>query len=192
LLISFGSPVCHSRHAVFESSDEGQEQSLANTRAKPNLNNLSVDALLSLRKDVDRELETKRRQLERQISALGGGAGKNRRSLKGRKVAPKYRDSAGNTWAGRGARPRWLVAALKKGQEARELRHKMSWVNRLNFARRPPRGTVLDMDSSVSPTHGEQEMSARRLRVPGGRAGGCPFRSRKRPNSTGVNRITRS
>jgi len=25
--------------------------------------------------------------------------------------------------------------------------------------RRPPRGLVLDMDSSVSPTHGEQEMS---------------------------------
>jgi Transposase DDE domain group 1 len=25
--------------------------------------------------------------------------------------------------------------------------------------RRPPRGIVLDMDSSVSPTHGEQEMS---------------------------------
>jgi hypothetical protein len=24
---------------------------------------------------------------------------------------------------------------------------------------RPPRGTVLDMDSSVSPAHGEQEMS---------------------------------
>ena len=26
-------------------------------------------------------------------------------------------------------------------------------------ARRPPRGVVLDMDSSVSPTHGEQEIS---------------------------------
>jgi len=26
-------------------------------------------------------------------------------------------------------------------------------------ARRPPRGVVLDMDSSVSPTHGDQEMS---------------------------------
>ena len=27
------------------------------------------------------------------------------------------------------------------------------------MARRPPRGVVLDMDSSVSPTHGEQELS---------------------------------
>src|SRR5260370_18591203 len=29
----------------------------------------------------------------------------------------------------------------------------------LDQSRRPPRGIVLDMDSSVSPTHGEQEMS---------------------------------
>src|SRR5215467_10704833 len=32
------------------------------------------------------------------------------------------------------------------------------WVD-LVHGRRPPRGIVLDMDSSVSPTHGEQEMS---------------------------------
>ena len=32
------------------------------------------------------------------------------------------------------------------------------WIDGVH-ARRPPRGIVLDMDSSVSPTHGEQEMS---------------------------------
>jgi len=32
------------------------------------------------------------------------------------------------------------------------------WIH-LVHSRRPPRGIVLDMDSSVSPTHGEQEMS---------------------------------
>jgi hypothetical protein len=32
------------------------------------------------------------------------------------------------------------------------------WID-LAHSRRPPRGIVLDMDSSVSPTHGEQEMS---------------------------------
>jgi hypothetical protein len=32
------------------------------------------------------------------------------------------------------------------------------WIDRVH-ARRPPRGTLPDMDSSVSPTHGEQEMS---------------------------------
>jgi len=32
------------------------------------------------------------------------------------------------------------------------------WIDRVH-GRRPPRGIVLDMDSSVSPTHGEQELS---------------------------------
>jgi Transposase DDE domain group 1 len=32
------------------------------------------------------------------------------------------------------------------------------WIDRVH-GRRPPRAIVLDMDSSVSPTHGEQEMS---------------------------------
>ena len=32
------------------------------------------------------------------------------------------------------------------------------WID-LVQGRRPPRGVVLDMDSSVSPTHGEQENS---------------------------------
>jgi hypothetical protein len=32
------------------------------------------------------------------------------------------------------------------------------WIDRVH-ARRPPRGVTLDIDSSVSPTHGEQEMS---------------------------------
>lgn len=35
--------------------------------------------------------------------------------MKGTKVAPKYRDTSGNTWAGRGATPRWLKAAIKEG-----------------------------------------------------------------------------
>jgi hypothetical protein len=34
------------------------------------------------------------------------------------------------------------------------------WIDRVH-ARRPPRGVVLDMDSSVSPTHGDQELSVR-------------------------------
>ncbi len=35
----------------------------------------------------------------------------------GKKVAVKYRDSAGNTWTGRGSRPRWLAAALEEGKK---------------------------------------------------------------------------
>ena len=33
-----------------------------------------------------------------------------------RKAAVKYRDSAGNTWSGRGLQPRWLKEALAGGK----------------------------------------------------------------------------
>lgn len=32
------------------------------------------------------------------------------------KVAAKFRDQAGNSWSGRGSRPRWLKEALAKGE----------------------------------------------------------------------------
>jgi DNA-binding protein H-NS len=38
-------------------------------------------------------------------------------ALKGRKVPPKYRSRSGETWAGRGARPLWLVDAIKGGRK---------------------------------------------------------------------------
>ena len=34
----------------------------------------------------------------------------------GTKVAPRYRDEAGNTWTGRGKQPKWVVAALASGR----------------------------------------------------------------------------
>ena len=34
------------------------------------------------------------------------------------KVAPKYRDIAGNEWSGRGLQPRWLKAAIANGMSA--------------------------------------------------------------------------
>jgi DNA-binding protein H-NS len=45
------------------------------------------------------------------VDRRGGSA------LKGRKVSPKYRGPSGETWAGRGVRPRWLVAAIKGGKK---------------------------------------------------------------------------
>lgn len=36
------------------------------------------------------------------------------------RIAPKYRDEAGNTWTGRGLKPRWLTAALKAGRRIEE------------------------------------------------------------------------
>jgi hypothetical protein len=58
-------------------------------------------------------------QLEAQLSKLGGEVGGGRRgrgsAMKGKKVPAKYRDKAGNTWAGRGVQPVWLREKLKAG-----------------------------------------------------------------------------
>jgi DNA-binding protein H-NS len=81
---------------------------------KPNLSAMSVDALLKLRDDINKVLNRKANELRSQLSMLGHAP---RGSMKGRKVPPKYRSPSGETWAGRGARPRWLVAALKTGRK---------------------------------------------------------------------------
>ena len=89
--------------------------------SKPNLSGMNVAALLSLRDQVDKRLVELLAELEKQLAALGGAKsmkGKaSGKSLKGRKVPPKYRSPSGETWAGRGARPRWMVEALKKGKK---------------------------------------------------------------------------
>ena len=87
---------------------------------RTNLGSMSVERLLRLRDDVGKELTRKSTELQSQLARLGGeiapGRGRGS-SLKGKKVPPKYRDSAGNVWAGRGAKPRWLVAAIKEGKK---------------------------------------------------------------------------
>jgi len=90
--------------------------------AKVNLSGMTVEALMDLRKRVDETLHKRRAELQQQlerISVIGGrgvvrGGGS---ALKGRKVPPKYRGPSDETWAGRGARPRWLVAAIKGGKK---------------------------------------------------------------------------
>jgi DNA-binding protein H-NS len=87
---------------------------------KTNVGSMSVEQLLQLRDDVGKELNRKSTELRSQLARLGGeiASGRGRGSaMKGKKVAPKYRDSAGNTWAGRGAKPRWLVVAVKEGKK---------------------------------------------------------------------------
>jgi DNA-binding protein H-NS len=87
-----------------------------------NLKGMNIEALMSLRNQVDKRLLECRAELEKQLAALGGaksmkGNSSGKSSLKGKKVPPKYRSPSGETWAGRGARPRWMVEALKKGKK---------------------------------------------------------------------------
>ena len=94
------------------------------------LKGMDVDALLALRGDIDKRLSQKRSELEKQLSRLGAESGQaagisravfgRRSALKGRKVPPKYRGPGGETWAGRGARPRWLSALIRQGRKLDE------------------------------------------------------------------------
>jgi DNA-binding protein H-NS len=90
--------------------------------ARVNLSGMTVEALMDLRKRVDETLVQRRAEIQKRLERLdllggarvvrGGGS-----ALRGRKVAPKYRGPSGETWAGRGARPGWLVAAIKEGKK---------------------------------------------------------------------------
>lgn len=50
-------------------------------------------------------------------AAMNGHGRRGRSALVGKTVAPKYRDAKGNTWAGRGRPPLWLVDAEKAGRK---------------------------------------------------------------------------
>ena len=91
---------------------------------------MTVEALMDLRKRVDEMLRERRAEIETQLErmdraiAVAGGARVVRgggSALKGKKVPPKYRGPSGETWAGRGVRPRWLVAAIKGGKKLDDL-----------------------------------------------------------------------
>jgi DNA-binding protein H-NS len=94
--------------------------------AKLDLLGMSVDELLKLRDRIGEVLGAKATDLKRQLSRLAPGilsekpAGGRRGPKKGHRVAPKYRSPNGETWSGRGLRPRWLTAAVKSGHKADE------------------------------------------------------------------------
>jgi DNA-binding protein H-NS len=89
---------------------------------KINLSGMTVETLMDLRQRVEETLHKRRAELQQQLAALGGAriVGGGGSVLKGRKVPPKYRSPSGETWAGRGAKPRWLVAAIKRGKKLDE------------------------------------------------------------------------
>jgi DNA-binding protein H-NS len=107
----------------------------------PNLTKMTFETLISLRDNVDRIISTRaadeRAALEAQLAKLTGYFGGDaspvkrrgrppkaakgtarRNALKGKRVAPKYRNPAdrSQTWAGRGLQPKWLSGAIKGGK----------------------------------------------------------------------------
>jgi hypothetical protein len=95
-----------------------------------NINGMGAEQLMALRAKIDYALYS-------QAFATGGhgfaapatklkftglptvNGGKARKSLKGSKVAPKYRDpKTGKTWAGRGVKPKWVKQSHFIGKTA--------------------------------------------------------------------------
>lgn len=82
----------------------------------------TIEAEIELRAASERADLIKAIQGLRKIS--GSRAEKSEtHALKGRKLPPLYRNpkNRAETWAGRGNRPRWLVAALKQGKKLEAL-----------------------------------------------------------------------
>lgn len=93
------------------------------------LKSMSIAKLQDLKAKVEAAISEKvsarREELEAEMSKLDGYSGAARRERQAGRggprgaVAPKYRnpEHPAETWAGRGLRPRWLVAAIKSGKK---------------------------------------------------------------------------
>ena len=93
--------------------------------ARVNVDRMSVKDLLALEAKLQKAIanvrERERANVKRELIALAEKRGFTIRELfggrgKGKSVAPKYAnpDDPSQTWAGRGRKPLWLVAKMKK------------------------------------------------------------------------------
>jgi len=95
------------------------------------LTDKSVDELWALHEQVvhllSSRLNEEKALLEKRLKELGAQSGTSSGAAAKRpypRVVPKFRnpDHPSETWAGRGKKPRWVVAALKKGKRLEEFR----------------------------------------------------------------------
>lgn len=92
---------------------------------KSTLTTLSNEALCKLRDEIGTLLKSRADDLQRELNRLTGGTvaqgglanGEQRSQRPTRKVAPKYRGPNGETWSGRGLKPRWLTAEIDSGKQ---------------------------------------------------------------------------
>jgi DNA-binding protein H-NS len=93
---------------------------------KSSLSTLSNEALCKLRDEVAALLNSRSEDLRRELAKLTGDTVARGGETKGmantpfpsrKKATPKYRGPGGNTWTGRGIKPRWLTTALQEGKK---------------------------------------------------------------------------
>ncbi len=101
----------------------------------PDISKLSFSELRMLRSEVDRRMaelqEREKHRLAgewRKEAAEIGVRAEEILQIKKRKIPPKYRnpENPRQTWAGRGKKPRWVVAHEKAGGDKEDLRIKGS------------------------------------------------------------------
>jgi DNA-binding protein H-NS len=96
---------------------------------KSSLSTLSNEALCNLRDEIAALLESRAEGLRKELDLLsagvvtriGGANGRENGSRAPRKkLIPKYRGPDGQTWTGRGMRPRWLTSAINEGNQPKD------------------------------------------------------------------------
>ena len=88
------------------------------------LSTLSNEALCKLRDEISEVLNSRAKELRRELMRLTGAPPlqpadheEGRRKAKRHKLVPKYRAPDGRTWCGRGARPYWLRNEIERGKK---------------------------------------------------------------------------
>ena len=93
---------------------------------KSSLATLSNEALCKLRDEIAALLNSRAEDLRRELDRLTSGTVPHSGEANGganvpkpirKKIAPKYRGPANDTWTGRGMKPRWLTNELKDGKK---------------------------------------------------------------------------
>ena len=56
------------------------------------------------------------------VFSAGGTAGAKQGKVAsaGKKAEPKYHDESGNSWSGRGMKPKWLITGIENGKKLEE------------------------------------------------------------------------
>lgn len=96
-------------------------QKAALEKQQAELDKALLEARRSARAGVIAQVKALMAEHDLTMADLGGkgGAGKaaGKSAQAGRKVAPKYRNPAtGETWTGRGLKPKWIQAAVASGK----------------------------------------------------------------------------
>ena len=104
-------------HALQKQADDARQKEIAGVVGRIRE---AIDAYGLTAADLGLEGGKRRGRPPKSVASVPAKPAKKTRGGAKRTVAPKYRDEAGNTWAGRGARPRWLRDAIAGGRKIEE------------------------------------------------------------------------